>query len=165
MSARVLTISTVLATAALAAGYSLSGGWLEALLVGALGTFWLLGQRRGWGWVTSMALALLVGAASIGPWLGVGPGWMLVGIVAALSAWDLDHFTRRLRNVERVENAQNLERRHLQRLLIVDTLGLLLGAVALSIRAQFGFGTAFLLGLLAILALSRVIRAIRQESD
>ena len=66
---------------------------------------------------------------------------------------------------KKAQGARDLEQRHLQRLLTVDGLGLLLGAVALGIRIEVGFGTAFLLGLLAILGLSRAIRSIGGESD
>ena len=157
--------SIVLAASALALGYGLSGLWVGALPVAAVGLLWLLGQRRGWGWVASVALALLVGAAAAGLWLGLGVGWMLVGVVAALSAWDLGHFARRMAAVKRVAGARDLERRHLRRLLIVDGLGLLLAVVAHEIEVGFGFGVAFLLGLLAVVGLGRAIRFLRHESD
>jgi hypothetical protein len=64
-----------------------------------------------------------------------------------------------------VERAPELERRHLQRLLLVALLGLLLGAIALRIEITLGFGAALLLALLAVLALSRAIRAMRCEGD
>jgi hypothetical protein len=44
-------------------------------------------------------------------------------------------------------------------------LGLLLAVVALGIKIQVGFGAAFLLGLLAVLGLSRAIRFLSRESD
>lgn len=165
MTGKLVSISTILATSVLAVSYGLAGVLIGAPLLSALGLLWLLGQRRGWGWATSVALVLFVGAAALGLWLDVGAGWMLLGAVAALSAWDLDHFAQRMRTVKQIKGARNLERRHLQRLLTVDGLGLLLGGVALGIEIEVGFGTAFLLGLLAILGLSWAIQPIRRESD
>jgi hypothetical protein len=150
----------------LALGYGLVGLWVGAAFVVVLGFLWLVGQRRGWGWMASVMLVFFVGAASIGIWLDAPDGWMLLGVVATLSAWDLDHFAQRLSGVGRdnVEAIHNLERPHLVRLLIVDGLGLLFGAVALGIEVDLGFGTALLLGLLVILGLSRVVGILRRES-
>ena len=97
--------------------------------------------------------------------MGVGVGWMLVGVVAALSAWDLDHFVQRLNGVGRVTKVRDLEQRHLQRLLIVDVSGLMLSVVALGIKVEFGLVTAMLLGLLVILGLSRMVGFLRREGD
>jgi hypothetical protein len=165
MTAKLLPIGTILATGALALGYGLGGLWGWTVFAISLGFLWLLGQRRGWDWMASVGLVLFVSVAAAGLCLGVGAGWMLFGLVAALSAWDLDHFAQRLRDTGRVEGVHDLERRHLGRLLTVDGLGLLLGAVALGIEVEFGFGVAFVLGLLAILGLSQAIGFLRRESD
>jgi len=165
MISKLLPTSTILAAAALAAGYGLDDAWIGMLLILAMGVLWLLGQRRRWGWAASVALIFFVGAAAIGLWIGLGAGWMLAGVVAALSAWDLDHLTQRLRSADRVEDARALERRHLRRLLIVDGLGLLLGVAALNVRVRAGFGAVLLLGLLAILGISRAVSFLRRESD
>jgi hypothetical protein len=156
-------VSIGLATFALALGYGLGGLGAGASLVAALGLLWLLGQRAGWSWLASAMLVLFVGAAAVGTWLGVGAGWTLPGVVAALSAWDLDHFARRLGGAGRVEGARELERRHLRQLLIVDGAGLLLGAVALGIELKYGLGVALLLGLLAVLCLSWAIGFLNRE--
>jgi hypothetical protein len=44
-------------------------------------------------------------------------------------------------------------------------VGLLLGAVALGIKFELGFGTTFLLGLVAMLGPSQAIAYLRRESD
>jgi hypothetical protein len=165
MSAWLLPAGTVLAAAVFAVGYGLNELWGGAVTVGVVGAFWMVGQWRRWRWVTSVALVLLMGAAVMGLWLGVGGGWMLVGVVTALVAWDLDRFVWRMRAAGRVESADTLERRHLQRLLIVGGAGLLLGAVALSFRIRLGFAVAFLLALLAVLGLSQAVSFLRREGD
>jgi hypothetical protein len=163
MISKLSLVSIGLTTFALALGYGLGGLWAGGALVAALGLFWLLGHRAGWGWMASAMLILFVGAAAVGTWLGVGAGWTSLGVVAALSAWDLDHFARRLRDPGRIVGARELERRHLWRLLIVDGAGLLLAAVALGIKLKYGLGVALLLGLLAVLSLSRAIGFLSRE--
>jgi thiosulfate reductase cytochrome b subunit len=90
---------------------------------------------------------------------------MLVGTLAALAAWDLDHFERRLRTAQRVEAQGALIRAHLRRLSIVAGLGLTLGGIALSVQVEITFGWALLLGLLAFLALSGVIAFGQRERE
>ena len=165
MAAKLLFISTIIAMGALALGYGLIGLWTWAVFIVVLGFLWLFGQWRGWDWMASVGLTLFVSAAAFGLWMGVGVGWMLVGVVAALSAWDLDHFVQRLNGVGRVTKVRDLEQRHLQRLLIVDVSGLMLSVVALGIKVEFGLVTAMLLGLLVILGLSRMVGFLRREGD
>jgi hypothetical protein len=149
----------------MALAYGLAGLWIGVGLLAALGLLCLVGQWRGWDWVLSVGLVLFVTAAAIGLWLNLPAGWMLVGMVAALSAWDLDRFARRLKRAGHVERARELERSHLWRLLVVDALGMAVAAVALGLRVEFGFGAALFLGLIAVLALSRAIGWLRRESD
>ncbi len=156
-------LSIILTTAALGASYGLGGRWAGMLAILSVGLVWLLAQWRDWGWIASLALVFSVGAAVFGLWLGMRTGWMLCAVGAALSAWDLDHFAQRLRSVGRVEGQRALERRHLQRLLVVDALGLLLAALATALRLRLGFGAALLLGGLAVLGLSRVIGFLRRQ--
>jgi hypothetical protein len=87
-----------------------------------------------------------------------------VGLIAALSAWDLDHLTQRVKNASQVGERHDLEQRHLWRLLIVDGLGLLLAEAALHIRVRLDFGLALLLGLLSIVGLSQALRFLRRET-
>ena len=162
---KLLPGSIILSASALALGCGMSGLWTWAVLAAAVGFLWLLGLWRDWGWMASVGLACFVGAAAVALWLGVGAGWALLCVAAALSAWDMDHFAQRLGRVGRGDGALDLERRHLERLLIVNGLGLLLGAVALRIKIEFGFGVALLLGLLAVLGLSQAIGFLRRESD
>jgi hypothetical protein len=168
-TAKSLPISIGLTTWALALGYARSGLWAWTSLIVALGGLWLLGQWRGWGWMASVGLVFFVVAAAAGLWLNLATGWMLLGVVAALATWDLDHFVQRLRSVggdeTPAEQWRELEQRHLRRLLIVDGLGLLLALVALEIKVKLSFGIAFSLGLLAVLGLSRVIGFLRRESE
>jgi hypothetical protein len=162
--ARLLPISTVLAALSLAAGYG-PNRWAGALVITALGLLWLLGQRRHAEWLASLVLVFFVGAAVLGIWWESPKILMLIGVVAALAAWDLDHLVHRLRSVKHGEGVRTLERGHIRRLLSVAGLGLLLGAIALVSQVRLGLSLVFLLGLLAMLGLSGAIRFLRRESD
>jgi uncharacterized membrane protein len=161
---RVLFVSLGLAAGGLALGYALAGHWIWAALAIAVGLSWLLGQWRGWGWVASAGLLAWAALAAIGFWVDLGAGWMLCGMVAALTAWDLDHLVRRIGGLAGDERVRDLQRRHLRRLLLVDGVALSIMAIALGIDVKFSFAVALLLGLLAVLGLSRMIDALNRES-
>ena len=165
MTARLLPITIGLAEIVLAMGYAVGGTWKVLPILLAMGALWWIGQRRRWNFLASVALVGFVVAGALGLWVGLPAGWMLVGMVAALSAWDLDHFARRLRGVERVEMRLALERFHILRLVSVDGLGLLLAGVALAVQYKFSFDVALVLGLVAVLGLSQMISYLRRESD
>jgi hypothetical protein len=160
-----LFFSVVLATALLALGYGFAEWWTWALPIAGVGVLWLLCLWRRVAFASSVGLVLSAGVAAAGLLLEVGAGWMLGGLVAALSAWDLDAFLTRVEGIAWVEGQRDLERRHLVRLLIVDVLGLMLAVVALQIEIRFTFGVAVLLGLLAIVGLSRAIGFVNRESN
>jgi hypothetical protein len=143
--------------------YALGALWVLAAAIIVLGALWLLRHRLGWLWATWPVVLLLVAAAVAGTWLALNPILLLVGLTAALSAWNLDHFVRQLGEVDAVEQERTLKHLHLRRLLIVDGLGLLLAVLALTIRIRLSFGVALTLGLIALLGLSRAIRFLRRE--
>lgn len=193
--ARIMTISTLVAAAALALGYGLNGNLLGILIFIALGLLWLVGQRYAVRASAGLGLLAFAIGALMGTLFGVQNGWLLVGMTAALIAWDLHCFTQHMRVNEqptpvnertetttadteadadtvhldtraRLEvEAHALERAHLRRLAIVSGLGLLLGALALTIKLTLSFGVIVVLGVIAIFALSRLIHYLRQESD
>jgi hypothetical protein len=179
--ARIMTISTLVATAAMALGYGLNEQFLGVLLFIALGLLWLVGQRYAVQAFAGLGLLGFTTGALLGALYGIANGWLLVGIAAALVTWDLHHFILHMRVAEpedadnaeanrafanfRNENMRALERAHLQRLALVTAAGLLLGGLALTIRLTLRFGVVLVLGLVAIFGLSRLIRYLRQESD
>ncbi len=158
-------VAALLASGLLALGF-FSGNWpFLALLALLPGVAALLGHWRSWSWLSALALTLFVGLAAAGVWLKAGPGWMLGGLIAALSAWDLSNWCRQLRAAGRVPDEVVLSRRHLGRLLAVDLVGLLLGGTALLLRLHFGLFWALVLGLLLIVGLTQAVSFLRQESE
>jgi hypothetical protein len=165
MTRKLWYVSLGCATGALLAGYALGDLWVWALPILGFAALWLLGQRSGLKWVPSLGLLLFIGLTAIGLWLTLSAGLMLLGMIATLATWDLESFLQRMEGAERVDHRNDLERRHLRRLLMVEGLGILLTFAALSFNVSFGFGSALLLGLLAMVGLSRTIGFLRRESD
>ena len=183
LSTRIMTICILVATAALALGYGLNRQPIGVLVFVALGLLWLVGQRYALRAFAGLGMLGFTGGALLGTLYGVQSGWMLVGITAALVAWDLHHFIQHMRVSEQAETtpedageradiegrtdaeARVLEHLHLRRLAIVSGLGLLLGTLALTVRLTLSFGIIVALGLVAIYGLSRLVHYLRQESD
>jgi hypothetical protein len=159
-----LTISIVLAASALTVAYGLGGLWIPAAVVLVVGALWVLGERAGWSWISWPMVVLFAGAAAVGALLSLNHILLLIGLIAALSAWDLDHLARQLDRVDAVEHESAMKRRHLLRLLAVDGLGLLFAVVALLVEIRLSFGLALVLGLVALLGLSCALRFFRRES-
>jgi hypothetical protein len=157
--------SVVLAAGSLSGGYALAGRWPWLLVLGGLGLLWLAGFRRGWIWAASLSLIGFALAAAAGLLQGLGAGWMALGLVAALCAWDLNYLAQSLRDLEPVTTHRQLERNHIRRLLAVAGLGLALAAIALTVEIRLPFFLALLLGGLAAWSLGRVAGYLRRESD
>jgi hypothetical protein len=163
--------SAGLSVFALALGFALSGLWVGMAVVLAIGAFWLLSQLRPPGhpnalpWASSAALVMQVTAAAVAVLIVNGWGWPVLGLVAALVAWDLDQFAQQVQAAGRVDDAPGLERRHIRRLLVVAAVGGILGAVGLGLRLRFSFGLALLLAALAMLGLSLIIGYMRRTGD
>lgn len=153
------------ATCALVAGYTMGGHRIWTLPILGFAVLWYLGQRRGLKWVASVELLLFAGLAVIGIWQKLSFELMLLGMIAALATWDMESFLQRMQDVERVDQREHLEQKYLRRLLIIEVSGALLAFTAVSLTVTFSFGSALLLGLLAVVGLSRTIRFLRHESD
>jgi hypothetical protein len=157
---RLLTLLCAgMATLALALGYAGQALWAGVGVDVAIGLLWLVGDWRSLDWRADPCLAGWVGMAAFGAWQGLPAGWMLIGLVAALAAWDLGHFAMRLRGVGAITEFAELTRAHLRQLAFVVGAGLLLGGIALGIRVELTFGWAILTAALAIIGLRSLIRA------
>lgn len=157
-------VAIMAATASLALGYGAGTSRIWMLSIVALGLLWLIGRRLQRPWVGSLLFIVFIAVAALGLSLGVSPGWMLAAAVAALMAWDLEWFWWRTVRVAHVESERELIRHHMSRLLAAISVGLLLGGLSLDWRIELNFWMALLLGLLAIISLSRALRALRDVS-
>jgi hypothetical protein len=161
-----LSIASVgLSASLLALGFALHDLWAGTAAVLAAGALWLLAQWRAQRWASPAGLVAQAVAGAVAMLLGVGGGWPLLAIVAALVAWDLDQFAQRMQEAGRVDDAPGQERLHTRRLLIVAGLGGLLGLAALSLQVRLSFGLALLMAVVMMLCLSLVIGYMRRAGD
>lgn len=157
--------AVLLATLSLGLTFGRNGEWAGALAGSGLGLVWITGLWRRWYWLADAGLAGFAGAAAWAIWLDLPAApWLLPGMVAALVAWDLGRFARRLELPGRqIVHRAGLIRSHLQRLGLAAGLGLLLGETALGLTLELSLGWALLLGLLAISGLAGLIRLVRRQ--
>lgn len=148
----------LLAGAPPAVGAWLAGALETALIVVLPALAWPLLRRWQPHWPLSGA-ALWLGSAALAlaGIAGVAGGWLLVGSIGWLAAWDLDVLHGQMRSAH-LEAADLLLRLHLQRLAWVALAGLLLGGLVLSVTLRLNFASMFVLALLALFALSALVR-------
>lgn len=156
------TISVLAGMLALMAGYYQSS--LSPVAVGCfvMGLLWLLSQWRRLSWVASLGLFVFVGAAGVGVWIRLSPILMACGVLGGLLAWDLDDFSRRLRNAAREDNLKMLEKKHLVWLACLGAVGLVLILAALVMHLQISFGWVFLLTIAAVLGMMQLANRLRR---
>jgi hypothetical protein len=153
----------ICASILLAAGYWLGGYVQISLALAILPIIGLITLWRGWGWVLSILLAIFSGLAAAGFYLDVEPAWLVLGIVAALVAWDQEHLSSRIKSAGRIDSQAMLIRKHWVRLVWVCLAGLLLVGLTYLIQVEFTFGLAVVLAILAVIGLSQGIAFLRRS--
>ena len=129
-----------------------------ALAMLLLGAGWGAAHRLGWRWLSPLAFVALVTLAVGGLWLNLPAAWLVAGVAAALTTWDLDNFAAQLGRFEPRPDHAGLVKNHLGRLLIVTGVGLVLGEAALVTRLTLGLGVVVGLGVLAFIILTQAAR-------
>jgi len=162
---RLAYLAVAAAGAALSIGTVISDRPVLAALSALVSLMWLASRRRDWRGVATFAFSGSIGLAAMGMLVGALAPAMLIGVAAALAAWDLGHFFDRTRNVARIDDREAFFAAHLRRLGVVMGLGLPLGLLALGIRVQIDFGWALALGALAVFGLTQALRFLLRESD
>jgi len=162
---RFFWLHLLIAVSAISASYAMSGLGLVAAIFVFFGAAWAAARQRNAQGIAGIVLTLFLVAGGLGALLGM-PGWlMLVMTVAALGAWDLDHFLQRLSGIKHVDYSTGIGRAHLRRLVVVEAIGLVAGLLALLMRTQIPFWWEALLVLLAVIGLRVLAAFVRRESE
>ena len=162
MTGFVLVASIILSAGSLAwvffeAGLNDFGRWILAF-----GVAWLVAQRIGWKWVSSVGLALAVFLSAAGLWFGLTPGWMFSGALFALVAWDLTDFRERMRFVAADDNARGMERRHLARISLLALGGMVIASITMILRVKFTIEWGALLVVVILIGLGQLVNWLRK---
>lgn len=163
MTRRLEFLTILLANLLIAASYLLQQTWGGALACLILAGFWLFFSLRRITRISSMASAcffILTALAGLGLVRGAAPLLPFLGFWVGLAAWDLSDFSARLYTMVPDVAAARLERLHLTRLSYTLALGLALGLAGLFIHFQLSFTFAFILVILAFLALAYAVRGL-----
>jgi len=160
-----LARSTILLAGGLLAGALLtaqpavrwSGVGLDLLVI----ALWIGSYFARWDGVPTLGLLGMTGMTVAALYFGLNATLLAAALVAALVAWDLDLFARRLRDCERKEGG--VVGQHLRATATVAALALGLALLGLHVHFSLSFGLALLLAvasfasLVAILRLSRAV--------
>lgn len=149
-------ISVLLGVGSLAFIFSKAG--FESLVQGllVLGGFWVYAIWRRWMWVSAVGILLLVASAGFGLWNELSPGWMIAGTLGGLLSWDLTEFIRRMDVAPNQTDLLGMERRHVARLTLVATVGLVLASIAIFVRLDFTLEWLMLLAFVAVLGVTQL---------
>jgi len=133
-----------------------------ALIIGIL---WLYGLKRNLNLIASLWMILLIIIASSCIVSEISVAWMLLTVIAAIYAWDLDWFVRRINNAVHVEKIQQMEQHHLKRLLIITAISFILSMVTLNLEFSFNFFWMLFLALIAAFCMERLFAFFMSENN
>lgn len=149
-------ISAGLASAALVIAYALSPYPIVSGFLVGFGIIWQYGRLRRWEALLEAMFVFHIVAGAVGAKLGLSTGLILLGVLGALSAWDLSHFARRLHDAGNIRKRTKLVRQHFQRLSLTLVVGVSCVFVALGISLELNLWSVIGLGLVAIWGLCQV---------
>jgi len=155
--------SIALAAVAMAAGFITASAWIGVIAALLVAGLWIIARARQQTWSTNAGLSAYVVLAMLAAWLHVHPIWMLISIGAITIAWDVDHFQQKRSQIGSVIRGHDLIRAHVQRLLLVEFVGLLLAALAMLVDVRIGFWIAVPLAVLMFSGINLLLRCMRSE--
>lgn len=160
MTRKLELAAVALSTIALGAAYLFWGERAGLAVVVLAGLSWLYASSRGKPSYASYSFGLSILLNFLAANDGASPILMLFSISTSLAAWDLSRFSPQLEKIRPPEAAVRLEKLHLKRLAMTLGIGLAIGIAAILIRIQLHFVLALILGLLAFIGLSYVVRSL-----
>ena len=143
-------IGAALASAALVIAYALSPYPIVAGFLFGLGTIWQYGRKRRWKACLEAMFVFHIVAGAVGAELGLSTGLILLGVLGALSAWDLNHFARRLHDTGKIRSRTKLVRQHFQRLSLVLVASVSCVLITAGINLKLNLWSVIGLGLVAV---------------
>jgi hypothetical protein len=165
---RLLPVLIGMTAAVLGVGYALKQSWLVIVFILLVNGLWWWGRRLRTNLVTHFAFALNLAAAAMGCGLGAAlqSVWvrllMLLGVVLALSAWDVALFGRRMQEEAQTRAVERLEQEHLKLLLGVMGVSLCVAILPFLFSLDLNFPVALGLGVLLVLAWSGAAGLLRK---
>ena len=161
---RLIGVCIGVATALLTLGFVGVSNWLGTTVTVLIGCLWLVGLYRGWSGTAALGLVGFVAMAAMGARSAAAVPILIASVVAALIAWDLQRFLRRLAASSQVIDQSALARAHLRWSLGVAGVGLLIALVTPAIVVPLPFGATLLLAVLLVFGVSRAIGRLNRRA-
>ena len=146
-------------------GYALAGLIYIGLAAVLIGVLWAALERRDMAGGGSPAFLLYLLLAVVGMLSAVWPGFMLLGLLAALAAWDLSRFRMRVGVVGDGEMMDALAQKHIQRLVITLGAGGMLALLPLVVSISLDFVVLAAVILALLLMLRSAVYALRSAGS
>lgn len=158
-----LLAAIFLGTVLLSVGYVIGKLWLEVPVVFLSGVLWAVCVLREIRRVASLLFLVMMGAAAAGYMAYLSHVLMLTAACTIMLAWDLHQFEARLLDLDEPAT-QEMEKHHLQRMLIVLVASILAILVDSLLRIRFQFIVLVLMTVFIILILNQIMLMVRGGS-
>jgi hypothetical protein len=163
LTRKALLATLTLATVLLTIGYLMGGLLVETPVVFLVGVLWIVCVLRDLRWAASPLFVLMLGLVAVGHVARLSNIVMFaVGCMSVL-AWDLQHFEARILDI-REQATQEMEKMHLQRVLMVITGSFGLMVIDSWLKVRFRFIVLVLVTVLAVVILNQLMLAVRKPS-
>ncbi|HVU14576.1 MAG TPA: hypothetical protein VHD90_25035 [Phototrophicaceae bacterium] len=127
------------------------------------GVIWIVLEVRLWNPLRTVLMIAFVGLAAANALEQASNSLILLGLIAALAAWDLSRFWPRIQEEEAGAAKTRLERAHLQKLALVSGGGFVVALIPLAIQISIQFVGLCLIALIAAVLLRAGIGSLRGE--
>ncbi len=142
--------------ACLSGAYLVSGYWLILPLIAAVAVFRLALRRSSAFWRSSSLLVSYVAIAAVGVQLGLSELLLVLGMAAALAAWDLANFAESLNIAADPKFEPGMWRSHYQSLFPALGVGILLASAASIVQLSLPFALVAAVALALVASLTRL---------
>jgi hypothetical protein len=141
--------------ACIAAAYLLAGQWFILPAFAVLGIGWVVLRRNSKAGASRWLLAGTTSTAAIAAIMDLSMILIILGLVAALAAWDLADLDSTLRSCARAEDRSRLMHLHMKWLLPAVGSGMLLALLASIAHFDLPFAAAATLAVILMVSLAR----------
>jgi hypothetical protein len=154
-------LAAIALTAIIFAVVNLTQNLTAALLSLAVGSIWLYQEFTERETLNSLYFLVFFGLTVLDALANQSLLGLLLGMSAALVAWDLSRFRRRIREEEADDEKARLERAHLQKLAIPVGAGFVIALLPALLTISVSFVVLFALMLIALLVLRQSMLSLR----
>ena len=156
-------LSIAISVLTLGGAFAAQGFYWGIVVAVTVGLSWML-LARSWIYGNTISMLVMILGISLEAMFGGARLFLLISLLAALSAWDLAGFHKCLAASENLSQEETLIRTHLARLGSVLILGLALPLISFAMQFKLEFWQVFLLGMTLLVGLSQAFRQLKRNT-